>query len=79
MLVVVGVHSPKFEHEKDPVALAAAVERYGVAHPVLDDPELITWDAVRGEGVADAGRRRPGRLPGRDAWPARVTPRGWPG
>lgn len=44
VLVVVGVHSPKFEHEKDPDALAAAVERYGVAHPVLDDPELTTWD-----------------------------------
>ncbi|WP_100445082.1 NHL domain-containing thioredoxin family protein [Glycomyces xiaoerkulensis] len=44
-LVVVGVHSPKFDHERDPDALAAAVERYGVAHPVLDDPELTTWDA----------------------------------
>lgn len=43
VLVVVGVHSPKFAHERDPAALAAAVERYGVAHPVLDDPELITW------------------------------------
>nr|WP_281363232.1 NHL domain-containing thioredoxin family protein [Nocardioides perillae] len=44
-LVVVGVHSPKFEHEADPVALAQAVERYGVHHPVLDDPELVTWQA----------------------------------
>jgi thiol-disulfide isomerase/thioredoxin/sugar lactone lactonase YvrE len=43
VLVVVGVHSPKFEHERDPDALAAAVERYGVAHPVLDDPQLQTW------------------------------------
>ncbi|WP_041294735.1 NHL domain-containing thioredoxin family protein [Isoptericola variabilis] len=43
VLVVVGVHSPKFEHEADPVALAAAVERYEVHHPVLDDPELVTW------------------------------------
>jgi thiol-disulfide isomerase/thioredoxin len=43
VLVVVGVHSPKFEHERDADALAAAVERYGVAHPVLDDPELVTW------------------------------------
>ena len=42
-LVIVGVHSPKFEHEKDPAALAAAVERYGVSHPVLDDPELGMW------------------------------------
>ncbi|MCD0443520.1 NHL domain-containing thioredoxin family protein [Glycomyces sp. A-F 0318] len=44
-LVIVGVHSPKFEHERDPRALAAAVERYGVEHPVLDDPDLKTWDA----------------------------------
>ncbi|MEV0716423.1 NHL domain-containing thioredoxin family protein [Asanoa sp. NPDC050611] len=44
VLVVVGVHSPKFEHERDPAALRAAVERYEVDHPVLDDPELITWD-----------------------------------
>ncbi len=44
-LVVVGVHSPKFEHEADPEALARAVERHGVTHPVLDDPELITWQA----------------------------------
>ena len=42
-LVVVGVHSPKFEHERDPVALAAAIERYDVPHAVLDDPELLTW------------------------------------
>ncbi|MDN3481101.1 NHL domain-containing thioredoxin family protein [Arthrobacter sp. APC 3897] len=45
VLVTVGVHSPKFEHEADPVALAAAVERYEIHHPVLDDPELITWQA----------------------------------
>src|SRR5262245_14079995 len=44
VLVVVGVHSPKFEHEKDPRALADAVQRYGVAHPVLDDPDLATWE-----------------------------------
>ncbi|WP_353895457.1 NHL domain-containing thioredoxin family protein [Glycomyces tritici] len=44
-LVIIGVHSPKFEHERDPQALAAAVERYGVEHPVLDDPNLTTWDA----------------------------------
>jgi thiol-disulfide isomerase/thioredoxin len=43
VLVVIGVHSPKFAHERDPVALSAAVERHGVTHPVLDDPELVTW------------------------------------
>ncbi len=45
ILVTVGVHSPKFEHEADPDALAAAVERYEIAHPVLDDPNLVTWQA----------------------------------
>jgi thiol-disulfide isomerase/thioredoxin len=44
-LVVIGVHSPKFVHEADPDALAAAVERYDVRHPVLDDPDLVTWQA----------------------------------
>lgn len=44
-LVLIGVHSPKFEHEADPVALEQAVERYAVHHPVLDDPELTTWGA----------------------------------
>ncbi|MDQ1486854.1 MAG: hypothetical protein QOJ62_2547, partial [Actinomycetota bacterium] len=44
-LVVVGVHSPKFVHEADHDAVAAAVERYGIEHAVLDDPELLTWDA----------------------------------
>ncbi|MFE5186761.1 NHL domain-containing thioredoxin family protein [Streptomyces sp. NPDC056628] len=42
-LVVVGVHSPKFAHETEHTAVAAAVERYGVEHPVLDDPGLETW------------------------------------
>ena len=44
-LVVVGVHSPKFVHEADADALVAAVERYEVRHPVLDDPDLVTWQA----------------------------------
>jgi thiol-disulfide isomerase/thioredoxin len=43
VLVIIGVHSPKFEHERDPEALAAAVERYGVQHPVLDDADMIMW------------------------------------
>jgi thiol-disulfide isomerase/thioredoxin len=43
ILTVVGIHSPKFEHERSLNALAAAVERYSVEHPVLNDPELILW------------------------------------
>ena len=43
-LVVVGVHSPKFEHERDHEAVVRAVARYDVRHPVLDDPDLTTWN-----------------------------------
>ena len=49
VLVTVGVHSPKFVHEAEHEAVVAAIERYGVHHPVLDDPDLETWNqyAVR--------------------------------
>jgi thiol-disulfide isomerase/thioredoxin len=43
-LVVIGVHSPKFEHERDPAALKAAVERYAVHHPVVDDGDMHLWE-----------------------------------
>ncbi|URN16807.1 MULTISPECIES: NHL domain-containing thioredoxin family protein [Streptomyces] len=42
-VVIIGVHSPKFVHEADHQAVVDAVERYGVEHPVLDDPDLATW------------------------------------
>lgn len=42
-VVIIGVHSPKFVHEADHQAVVDAVERYGVEHPVLDDPGLVTW------------------------------------
>ncbi|WP_431945335.1 NHL domain-containing thioredoxin family protein [Actinacidiphila sp. bgisy167] len=42
-VVIVGVHSPKFVHEAEHRSVVDAVERYGVHHPVLDDPELTTW------------------------------------
>jgi thiol-disulfide isomerase/thioredoxin len=49
ILTVIGIHSPKFPHEADPAALGAAVERYEVHHPVLNDPDLSLWQqyAVR--------------------------------
>lgn len=42
-VVIVGVHSPKFVHEAEHQAVVDAVARYEVEHPVLDDPELVTW------------------------------------
>lgn len=43
VLVVIGIHSPKFDHEAEPAVLASAVARYDVRHPVLDDGDLATW------------------------------------
>ncbi|MFI5755975.1 NHL domain-containing thioredoxin family protein [Streptomyces sp. NPDC051569] len=42
-VVIIGVHSPKFVHEAEHRAVVDAVERYEVHHPVLDDPEMVTW------------------------------------
>jgi thiol-disulfide isomerase/thioredoxin len=43
VLTVIGVHSPKFDHEKSDVAVRAAIERYEVAHPVVNDPAMALW------------------------------------
>src|SRR2546427_3476508 len=42
-LVVIGVHSPKFPEERDHAAVERAVARHRISHPVLDDPDMITW------------------------------------
>ena len=59
VLTVVGVHSPKFAHEAEHANVVAAVERYDVHHPVLDDPDLATLEAVRRPRLADPRPRRP--------------------
>lgn len=40
-----GVHSAKFEAEKDRDALREAVRRLAIAHPVLNDGEHAVWGA----------------------------------
>jgi thiol-disulfide isomerase/thioredoxin len=44
-LVVVGVHSPEFEFEKNYDNVKAAVQRLGITYPVLLDSAHGTWDA----------------------------------
>jgi thiol-disulfide isomerase/thioredoxin/glucose/arabinose dehydrogenase len=41
--VFIGIHSPKFPREHEHRAVVQAVERLGITHPVLDDPDLATW------------------------------------
>jgi thiol-disulfide isomerase/thioredoxin len=44
-LVVIGVHSPKFENEKSVENLRRIVQRYGIAHPVAQDADFRIWRA----------------------------------
>ena len=43
--IVVGVHAPEFEFEKDSANVAGAVRKLGLTYPVAQDNELATWDA----------------------------------
>ncbi len=44
-LVVIGVHSPKFEREKDNEALGDALKRLGIGYPVINDADKALFDA----------------------------------
>ncbi|XP_058129464.1 NHL repeat-containing protein 2 [Anopheles ziemanni] len=46
-LVVVGVHSAKFRNEKDSKNIRAAVERYEISHPVVNDNVSAMWRKLR--------------------------------
>lgn len=41
--VVVGVHSGKFDHEKDAENIRMAVKRYAIEHPVVVDSDFAIW------------------------------------
>jgi thiol-disulfide isomerase/thioredoxin len=43
-VTVIGVHSPKFDHERDSEAVAHAIARYDITHPVVHDPDLRLWE-----------------------------------
>ena len=45
-VVVVGVHSPKFDHEKDPSSVLNAVLRNEIMHPVVNDPACKLWQML---------------------------------
>lgn len=45
LLVVIGVHSPKFTAERDAANLRQAVLRYDIRHPVVSDPDHVVWQS----------------------------------
>ena len=44
-LLIIGIHSPEFEFEKDINNVKTAVENYGIKHPVVLDNDMKTWKA----------------------------------
>ena len=44
-LLVIGVHSPEFDHEKDGGNLRAAIAKQGIPFPVLVDNDFAIWKA----------------------------------
>lgn len=43
ILVVIGVHTPKFENERLTESIRKAVLRYEVKHPVVNDADMKIW------------------------------------
>ncbi|QLH04687.1 thiol-disulfide isomerase [Nitrosopumilus oxyclinae] len=44
-LLIVGIHSPEFEFEKDPKNVQIAIDKYGIEYPVVLDNDMETWKA----------------------------------
>jgi thiol-disulfide isomerase/thioredoxin len=44
-LVIVGVHTPEFEFEKNTDNVKAAVQKFGIKYPVFQDNDKGTWNA----------------------------------
>ena len=44
-LVVVGVHSAKFDSEKKTENIRKAIQKFGITHPVVNDAGFKVWDS----------------------------------
>lgn len=42
-LTVIGIHSPKFANERVDEQVEKAIRRYGITHPVANDPSFTMW------------------------------------
>lgn len=44
-LVIIGVHTPEFEFEKDPKNVTQALEDFEITYPIVQDNDYATWNA----------------------------------
>lgn len=49
-LVVIGVHSAKFSYERESENIREAVARYDIRYPVINDSEMVLWQAYQVPG-----------------------------
>lgn len=43
---IVGIHSPEFDHERDPGQIAAKISEFGLHHPIMLDNDFAYWRAL---------------------------------
>jgi sugar lactone lactonase YvrE len=43
-VVILGVHSAKYDNEQDPANIRAAIQRYNIHHPVVVDDTMKIWN-----------------------------------
>ena len=46
-LVIIGVHSAKFDNEADTENIRQIILRYGIEHPVVNDSDFRIWNAYK--------------------------------
>src|SRR2546430_13434607 len=74
-LVVIGVHSAKFENEKDTENIRRIILRYEIEHPIVNDAEFKIWKAYAVDAwptryLIDPAGYVIGRLSGERGYPA---------
>ena len=43
VLVVIGIHTPKFDNEKNTDSIRKAIGRYQIKHPIVNDADMKIW------------------------------------
>lgn len=46
-VLVIGVHSAKFENEKDTAKIVLAARRFNLTHPVINDSDFAIWNEYK--------------------------------
>jgi thiol-disulfide isomerase/thioredoxin len=74
-LVVIGVHSAKFENEKDTENIRRIILRYEIEHPIVNDADFAIWKAYAVDAwptryLIDPAGYIIGRLSGEGGYPA---------